>query len=98
MHSYHALTNVCVGSCMCCSQATPLSKLQDHVNLGLLHSYYKGGGFPKIHNSSFISGDELMICMHVCACTCEHTCSDSLTLATVCRESVESEIRTKTQP
>ena len=26
VHSYHALTHVCVGSCM--SQATPLSKLQ----------------------------------------------------------------------
>ena len=28
MHSYHALTHVCVGSCMCCAQATSLSKLQ----------------------------------------------------------------------
>ena len=28
VHSYHALTHVCVGSCMCCAQATPLSKLQ----------------------------------------------------------------------
>ena len=28
VHSYHALTHVCVGSCMCRAQATPLSKLQ----------------------------------------------------------------------
>ena len=28
VHSYHALIHVCVGSCMCCAQATPLSKLQ----------------------------------------------------------------------
>ena len=28
VHSYHALTHVCVGSCMCCAQAAPLSKLQ----------------------------------------------------------------------
>ena len=28
VHSYHALTHVCVGSCMCCAQPTPLSKLQ----------------------------------------------------------------------
>ena len=28
VHSYHALTHVCVGSYMCCSQAMPLSKLQ----------------------------------------------------------------------
>ena len=27
-HSYHAHPHVCVGSCMCCAQATPLSKLQ----------------------------------------------------------------------
>ena len=23
VYSYHALTHVCVGSCMCCAQATP---------------------------------------------------------------------------
>ena len=28
VHSYHARAHVCVGSCMCCAQATPLSKLQ----------------------------------------------------------------------
>ena len=28
VHSYHALTHVCVIRCMCCAQATPLSKLQ----------------------------------------------------------------------
>ena len=27
MHSYHALAHVCVGSCVCHAQATPLSKL-----------------------------------------------------------------------
>ena len=28
VHSYHAHARVRVGSCMCCGQATPLSKLQ----------------------------------------------------------------------
>ena len=28
MHPYHAHVHVCVGSCMCFAQATPLSKLQ----------------------------------------------------------------------
>ena len=28
VHSYHAHAHVCASSCMCCAQATPLSKLQ----------------------------------------------------------------------
>ena len=28
VHAYHVLTHVCVGGCVCCVQATPLSKLQ----------------------------------------------------------------------
>ena len=28
VHSYHARAHVCVGICICCAQATPLSKLQ----------------------------------------------------------------------
>ena len=28
VHSYYALTFMCVGGCMCCAQATPMSKLQ----------------------------------------------------------------------
>ena len=28
VHSYHAHAHVCASSCICCAQATPLSKLQ----------------------------------------------------------------------
>ena len=46
VHSYHALTHVCVGSCMCRAQATPLSsRRRDRINSVLLRSYYKGGRY-----------------------------------------------------
>ena len=42
VHSYHALTHVCVGSCMCRhAQAMPCpsySRRRDCINLGLLRS------------------------------------------------------------
>ena len=47
MYSYYALTFMCVGSCMCHAQATPVSKLRrrrDRINLGFWRSLYKGGG------------------------------------------------------
>ena len=48
VHSYHALTHVCVGSCMCCAQPRPClsySRHRDRIDFVLLRSYYKGGGY-----------------------------------------------------
>ena len=39
MHSYHTLTHVCVGSCMCCTQAMPLSKLGSSVGTVLIWDF-----------------------------------------------------------
>ena len=41
VHSYHALTHMCVGSCMPC---LGYSRCRNHINLVRLHSSYKGGG------------------------------------------------------
>ena len=48
VHSYHAHAHVCANSCMCCAQATTLSKLvgvRDHNNPIHWCSLYKGGGY-----------------------------------------------------
>ena len=45
VHSYHALTHVCVGSCMCEPRpCLSYSRRRDRINSVLLRSYYKGGG------------------------------------------------------
>ena len=55
VHAYHAHAHVCVGSYMCCAQATPLSKLQ----LGTIIipyigvAYTRGGGVPE-HGVGFM--------------------------------------------
>ena len=57
-HSYHALTHVCVGSCMCCvvvcvarkpRPCRSYSRHRDRINLVLLRSYYKKGGKIPTH-------------------------------------------------
>ena len=46
VHSYHAFTHVCVGSCMCGAEATALSKLQSVGRpLGVHRSGRHGGRF-----------------------------------------------------
>ena len=78
VHPYHARAHVCVGSCMCFAQATPLSKLQwATVSVGTVIipyigvAYTRGGGVLPCPVSStlhlFSRGSGFPLKVYVCA-------------------------------